>query len=343
MSPRLRALGVVATAVVLVLSGCSSDGSDGSDGAAGADNAAGTADAAACPQPADPADGADGPGAGAAIERTLQVGDVEREYVAWLPDGYDGTVPVPVVGDFHGAGGTARGHAEGSSGLATLGPERGYLVVAGQATANSSGGVGWQKAVDEAPDDVAYFRAVLDDLAGTYCVDRDRVYATGFSSGAGFTAFASCEMPELAAVAPLAGINLVRPCVDAPPMPVVSFHGDADTFVAFEGMAGIDDVTGTTSSFIGDVSEVMDVWAQRNGCDPARPAEQTDDEQTVRTHAGCPDGADVVLHVLPGADHIYPGGGRGQGQDEYVPGEEGYSGVPAAQLVLDFFDAHPRR
>ncbi|WP_448854073.1 alpha/beta hydrolase family esterase [Corynebacterium frankenforstense] len=55
-------------------------------------------------------------------------------------------------------------------------------------------------------EDIAFTRAMIDDVAGKYTVDRARVYATGLSTGGGMAMVAACHMPDVAAaVAPVSG------------------------------------------------------------------------------------------------------------------------------------------
>ena len=324
---RARVAGALVVLLLpLALAACS----DGGDGATASEPSV------SCPAPkTDTAAG---------TKIAVQSGGAARTAYVWLPEGYDGTSPVPVVADFHGAGSDALQYTDGFSTMAEEAPRRGYLVVAGDAVPNAVGGVGWQNDTTTASPDVQFTRDMFDTLARDYCIDRDRLYVTGFSSGGGFTAHAACHMPELAAVAPLAGVSLTRPCQDKPPMPMITMHGDADQAVAFAGFPGLTDPA-STGSFIGDVSDTVAAWAERNGCAAtATSAEigsaQTQDSATVYTYDDCPDGADVVFYVLHGADHLYPGGLR---DSTKLATDPKLSKVDGSGAVLDFFDAHTRQ
>ena len=353
---RSRLIASLAAAALLITSGALAGCSD--------DDAGANDTAAECPAPK-----TDTPDAS---KVTITSGGVERNYYVWLPDGYTGTEPVPVVADYHGAGGEALRYENGFSTMAEDAPERGYLVVAGDARGqgpNGTGGVGW-KNYDPRPtatpdasaspatgapgdattpatavtsDDVTFTRDMFDSLAETYCIDRDRLYVTGFSSGGAFASYAGCEMPELAAVAPLAGVNLSFPCPDEPGMPMITLHGDADQAVYFEGFPGLEDPDKPNlDSFHGDVTDTVARWAARNGCDPEPVEEPYGDEEsqssaTKHTYQNCDDGNDVVLYVLHGADHLYPGGLRASRD---LKDDEKLSKVDGSSLVLDFFDAH---
>jgi dienelactone hydrolase len=57
-------------------------------------------------------------------------------------------------------------------------------------------------------DDVAFERALLADVAGALDADPSRLYVTGFSNGAGFTARLSIEMADVYAAAAFSGGGL---------------------------------------------------------------------------------------------------------------------------------------
>jgi polyhydroxybutyrate depolymerase len=323
MSP-LRAAAAAATVLALLaLAACSDDSNDAADA-----NASATP-STTCPTPVTTT----APGA----QQTIQSGGVPRTYNVWLPIGYTGTEPVPVLLDHHGALGEAVSYATNFSAMATRGTERGYLVVAPQAIGENESAVGWSTTPAETPDDVAFVSDVLRSVSSTYCVDPSRLYLTGFSSGAGFTDYASCRLDVWAAVAPVAGVNLAQPCRDAAPVPLVTLHGTDDSFVAYESDTPVTFPGEPDRFYLGDVERVVAEWAVRNGCQPAPLDTPTVPTVTKRTFAGCALGQDVVLFTIEGHGHTYPGGpavDRG--------GEPQSQAVDGAKEILDFFDAHVR-
>jgi polyhydroxybutyrate depolymerase len=90
--------------------------------------------------------------------------------------------------------------------------------------------------------DVAFFDAMLDDLRARYCVDPNRVFATGFSRGGFFVNALACERGDkLAAIAPQSGGGPYWPdsaynadgflrC-PTPAVPALIIHGNADEVV----------------------------------------------------------------------------------------------------------------
>lgn len=87
------------------------------------------------------------------------------------PNGYDGSTPVPVLFAFHGAGGNSSS-LQGP--FASDAKARGYLGVYLKSSGNQ-----WSIQADTAVLNAAY-----DAVAQNYCVDENRVFAVGHSSGA---------------------------------------------------------------------------------------------------------------------------------------------------------------
>lgn len=108
------------------------------------------------------------------------------------PDGYDGTSPVPVLFAFHGAGGNASS-LQGP--FASDAKSRGYLGVY-----LKSSGSAWSIQADTPTLDAAY-----DAIVQNYCVDLNRLFAVGHSSGAQMITQLLCAKEDrFRAVAPVA-------------------------------------------------------------------------------------------------------------------------------------------
>lgn len=158
--------------------------------------------------------------------RTVKVGDEERKYTVFLPEGYDGSKRFPVVLFLHGAG--ERGDDGVRSSQVGLGAiiagrpaDFPLIIVFPQARRT------WAADSDDGRGAVA----ALDDVLKTYRADPDRVILTGLSMGGfGTWQLASTQPGRFAAIAPVCGFSeatAVRPIAEAG-LPVWSFIGDAD-------------------------------------------------------------------------------------------------------------------
>ena len=121
--------------------------------------------------------------------RSIRVGDLDRRYLVHVPPLYDPEVAMPVVLAFHGGGTNATSMAV-FSGLDDKADETGFIVVYPEGTGRLrrmltfNAGNCCGHAADRNVDDVAFTRALLDDLGSVANIDPRRVYATGMSNGA---------------------------------------------------------------------------------------------------------------------------------------------------------------
>lgn len=153
-----------------------------------------------------------------------------REYDVYLPVGYDGKKPLPVMFVLHGVtGGNGKGLMEAETKMNDIADARqaagdGFMVVYPVAGINNfpnSGGLGkvqdWNSPgaglteTNPKYDDVDYFKAMIDSLKNNSSikVDADRMYLSGFSSGGAFSRHLRASLPHtFAGVASVHGTRL---------------------------------------------------------------------------------------------------------------------------------------
>jgi polyhydroxybutyrate depolymerase len=273
--------------------------------------------------------------------RTLTVDGRERAYLVHVPKEYDPKTPTPVVLALHGAA------MDGSmmvwfSGLNKKADDAGFVVVYPSGTGtgpfrtwNAGGFTG--KMAEGRPDDVAFIAKLLDDLASVVTVDEKRVYACGMSNGGMMCYRLAAELSDrIAAVAPVAGTVAVEESKPKRAVPVLHIHGSKDAIVPF-GMT-----KGRAPPFmkLKGVEESVQTWVKLNGCDGKPKAEtisKDGDEMTVTrtTYGNGKDGSEVVLIVVEGGGHTWPG-------REPPVGFIGKSAknVSANDLMWEFFQRH---
>ena len=159
-------------------------------------------------------------------------------------------------------------------------------------------------------DDVAYLRAVIDDVSSRYRVDARRVSVVGYSNGAFMAQRLACELDSrIAAVVAVAGVNWADPALCAPlgQVAVLQVHGDADTVVRYLGgrMLG-------GPALAPSVRTSIEGWRDRNGCGPAPKILETaldiasdlaGAETAVERYEGCGRGGAAELWTVHGGDH----------------------------------------
>ena len=270
--------------------------------------------------------------------QTIDVQGVPRQYRLAVPSEPTGKRPLPLVLDFHGANGSDVAQAVYSQ-LEEKGPTRGFVVV----TPNAGAPPVWddpatttQRNFVEASDaNLAFTRALIDHVKASLCIDSQRVYAAGFSNGAGMSAYLGCKLSgQLAAIAPVSGVNLAAPCPHGKPMSVLAFHGTADPSVAYEGGPGA--VAGLPHIALPSVEAAVQAWARRAGC-RTKPAHQAIGTEVQRlTYRGCARGAGVVLYAVAGGGHTWPGSSIEVPMNGHTTQD-----INAADLILNFFAHHP--
>jgi polyhydroxybutyrate depolymerase len=241
------------------------------------------------------------PSAATTTTQTITVDGPTRSYRLAVPAGR-GTQRQPLILNFHGYGSNAVEQAVYSE-LETKGPARGFVV----ATPQGTGTPAFWNILPQLPhpDDVALAAAIIRRLEVTSCVDPTRVYATGISNGGGLTSELGCRLTrQLAAIAPVAGVNLVAGCPRGLPIGVLVFHGNTDPTVPYRG----GDPGGLLKGQqLIPVPQAVATWAQHDRC-ATKPVVSQVSLHVVRTeYPRCASGVQVQLYTIEGGGHTWPG------------------------------------
>jgi poly(3-hydroxybutyrate) depolymerase len=137
----------------------------------------------------------------------ITVDDTRREFIVYVPGGYDPGRPTPIVIMFHGSNQSGNAMYEKTNWAARAEQEN-FIVVfptSWKYLLTSSNRVEdkWNDMVMEATepgvefkDDVHFTKMILEQLNATFNVDKKRVFASGFSNGAWFVV--SRLIPQMA-------------------------------------------------------------------------------------------------------------------------------------------------
>ncbi len=279
----------------------------------------------------------------------IQVGDEYRNYFVHLPPSYQHGRPMPVVMVLHGAGINARIMSY-FCGMNKKADEAGFIAVYpnGSGVANTvlafnSGNLPPEVA-RHLGNDVAYFRALLDDLEKHYSVDTRRIYSCGISNGGMMSYRLAVEMADrIAAIAAVGGtLTLDREdCRPVRPVPVLHMHGLSDWIVPYEGVS---ERARRILPFVTfkSVEETIAIWIEINQCrrDPMIELldDRYDDGTVVSRWTFHPlrGDAEVVLYRIAGGGHTWPGFKAplpflGRSTQE----------INANDVIWDFFRRHP--
>src|SRR3989449_262001 len=215
--------------------------------------------------------------------------------------------------------------------------EHGFIVV----YPSGEGGGGprvWHEDGGAGPSrDIRFISELIDTLEARYNIDPKMIYANGLSNGGGMSFALSCTLSDRIAAVGMVGAALLVPfrwCTDQRPVPMIAFHGTADSAAPYQG--GFSWVA--PQRFQG-VRAFTASWARRNRCDrnPVDSVVATD--VTRREYPNCADDAAGVLYTIKGGGHTWPGG---QPPPEWVGGPPSNS-THASSLMWAFFRAHRLR
>ena len=274
---------------------------------------------------------------------TFRYDGIKRRYDIVVPKTQRG-VAMPVVLGFHGFTDSSAALAS-RSGLAARAAADGFIGVFPQGS-NVDGTTPPYfniETVDDPSlaDDVGSTAKILDHVQAELCVDRSRIFASGWSNGGMFAATLGCAMSDrVAAVASVSGVHLLPDCRGRP-MPIIVIHGSFDDMVPLteEDVASAADIRGMIRGFNGNRAQVrmfvpvngtsveswVESWAERNGCELRDPAVESGIVVDKIAYRNCRAGGDVVLQVVKGGEHNWPPS----------PGSD------TTAEALSFFASHP--
>ncbi len=220
--------------------------------------------------------------------QTIQVEGAARRYLLVEPEVVDRARTYPVVLVFHGDGGDARGFHDAFAFEKATGAD---AIVAYPEGLRFT----WDLETTIANREVKLARAVVDEIAGRFPIDRRRVFAVGYSSGGFIANVIACQdSPLLRAISSSAGgapykQAIVWPngyprCPSQTPVATLALHGEDDHEVTLD--------SGRFSA---------EYWAYVNGC-KTEEMESTGYSE-CRAYQGCPPGKAVAFCSVPSLGH----------------------------------------
>ena len=144
--------------------------------------------------------------------QTIVHDGLNREYVLYIPNSYDGTSSVPLMLNFHGFGGSASDYMQEAD-MRSLAETDTFILIYPQGScldglshwnACPLGGDNKSNA-----DDFGFIESMITEISSQYNVDMERIYAAGYSNG-GMMAYglANYKSDLIAAVASVSGVML---------------------------------------------------------------------------------------------------------------------------------------
>jgi polyhydroxybutyrate depolymerase len=231
---------------------------------------------------------------------TLQSGGVSRKFNLYVPRTYDGTTALPLVLDLHGLHEGADLHELFSQWDDRVDANQ-YVLAMPQGLDNAWN-LGPCCTQSRTLNDVQFIRDLVAHVSAKGCIDRSRIYATGYSNGGGMSLRLACDAADLfASVAP-AAFDLLEemPCTPSRPISVFLFRGTDDPIVPYQGGPSTPPTLYSLPEihFLG-AQATFKRWSELNRCqgDPVRT------EVGCMTYARCADGVKVTLCTREGGGH----------------------------------------
>ncbi|MFC1642406.1 alpha/beta hydrolase family esterase, partial [Myxococcota bacterium] len=223
---------------------------------------------------------------GTAIDGTITVGGQQRTYRLSVPTDYVPGEPLPLVFALNGVGGDGQG-AQSAFGLETN--HRAIFIYPDSTYNETVSTVAWF--FEENGVDVAFFDALITYLTENYCVDMDRIFALGASSGAIMSNMLGCFRGDvLRAIAPASGMTWSNTC-----------KGDVAVMV----ICGAQDTYNPCDDAKNGGKSQTDFWVPQNKCGTQTAPSPIAD--ICAAFQGCTDADPVLLCTHPGG-HMWPTG-----------------------------------
>lgn len=261
----------------------------------------------------------------------------KREYLLYVPASYDRAKPTPLVISLHAAMNWPAFQKNLSHWNRTA-EENGFIVVypAGTGTGPRTWFMEGAGTPSRMPD-VRFISDLIDTLEAAYNIDPARIYANGMSNGGGMAFALSCTLAHrIAAIGAVAAAQSLpwSWCRDSTPVPMIAFHGTADPIVPYAGgKVSIAPVP------FPSITAWVAGWARRNRCGSNPVDSVVASDVTRREYADCAGDAAVVLYIISGGGHTWPGG---KPMPRWLVGSTSTS-IDATNLMWAFFREHPLR
>jgi len=186
--------------------------------------------------------------------QTLVHDGMNREYILYVPNSYDGTSSIPLLLNFHGFGGSASQFMQEAD-MRSLAEADTFILVYPQGSC-LDGSSHWNPCPTggdnkSTADDIGFVEAMISEISSQYNLDMERIYAAGYSNG-GMMAYglANYKSDLIAAVASVSGTMLNCTGPTSHPMPVVHLHGTSDGVVSYNGSNDWNSVQSTLDYWI---------------------------------------------------------------------------------------------
>ena len=218
--------------------------------------------------------------------KTITVQGVLRNYKIIIPANYDKNFEYSVVFAYHGSSysNTPDTMISQTSTLRNASLKQGIFIYP-DGHVNGVAKYWDKKATGK---DVLMFDALLYHMKKYYCLDKSRVFVTGFSDGGGMANVLGCHRStKVKGVAEASGYFAQGSACGNLPMPFLIWHGTADT------------ITNYTQYAVPEIAH----WVSANGCTTAKKTIPPTSE-ACKSYTNCSNAP--LITCTPARGHEYP-------------------------------------
>ncbi len=223
----------------------------------------------------------------------IMAAGMQREYILNVPANYDNTHPYRLIIAFHELNGNDDEmyrndyyHLKPLSDDSTI-----FVAPNGQKNGGNCGdasGCGWPNSNGS---DLALADAVVAELEQNFCIDTNRIFATGWSYGGSMSYKTACERPlgadsgYIRGIAVYSGAQLSGNCTPSESVAYYGSHGTHDSVLNYDGGVSL-----------------AQNFASANGCTWETPTKVTNGDHVCTDLMGCMTGYPVEFCSFNG-DH----------------------------------------
>ena len=250
---------------------------------------------------------------------TITHNGLERKYIIYTPQGYDGTSKLPLLLNFHGFSGLV-GEYMSYTNMTPIADSENFILVYPQGS-DLDGSSHWNAALNGGDnksevDDLGFIEALINKLSSENLIDTNRVYAVGYSNGGMMSYALACYKSNLiSAIGSVSGYMLQTECTPSHSIPLIKFHGTTDYY----------DGGGVYNS----VDSVLNFWVNFNNTDLDPIINNIDDNGTSIVSYKYKNGDNNVS-----VEHYKIIGG------EHVWFNNDFNGKNTGQLIWDFLSQY---
>jgi poly(3-hydroxybutyrate) depolymerase len=241
----------------------------------------------------------------------ITVGAQQRRFILSVPTNYDNTKPYKLIIAWHQLDGNDKQmYADDYYHLLDLSENSAIFVAPNgetrsnqpcTGTGNGEGGCGWP---DNNGRNVDLADAVVGLIQSNFCIDTNRIFATGWSYGGSMSYRTACSRPlgggtaswGVRGVAVYSGAQLSGMCTPSSPVAYYHSHGTNDTVLGYDQQNNPDGAgVGLAKNF-----------SMANGCTWKTPTKVTNGNHVCSDMVGCMTGYPVKFCSFAGGHTPYP-------------------------------------